>query len=422
VELTNKVVFTRAEPFALFIGNSSSRNVLGFGNPSHAPGGVVAWDDSERYMTDSLVANDVFGAVPSTLSSELAFAGPVPVTVVGYSVPLTNKIRQRFVAGASGLLSSVTVRKTGTAIIQAAVYDMSLDALVDSFSIAADGTWTSQPSSVVLAITGVSATGTHVTLTASSPHGLVARNIIVISNATTLGANGTWVLTSVTSTTLTFASSMPSVNLGDDVVVYASKEILEGTEYALELASAADEVYKAETFLDTPVLIEAYVSGAWTSVDSVNALSADVGVTTTGYRVEAPGQCNLTGERYVLVRSPDIEQHIHRSFAAAFDRMAPGLGMLKLGGGMGGFREERLNFLAYSTRKFHPIGKLNGLHIRLETRAGRLYDSHGIDHTLLLCVKMYSPGPSKAIPRDLYPDYTPDAHQGLVRKLTRERR
>jgi hypothetical protein len=181
-------------------------------------------------------------------------------------------------------------------------------------------------------------------------------------------------------------------------------------------------VYKAETFLDTPVLIEAYVSGAWTSVDSVNALSADVGVTTTGYRVEAPGQCNLTGERYVLVRSPDIEQHIHRSFAAAFDRMAPGLGMLKLGGGMGGFREERLNFLAYSTRKFHPIGKLNGLHIRLETRAGRLYDSHGIDHTLLLCVKMYSPGPSKAIPRDLYPDYTPDAHQGLVRKLTRERR
>ena len=59
--------------------------------------------------------------------------------------------------------------------------------------------------------------------------------------------------------------------------------------------------------------------------------------------------------------------------------------------------------------------------IRLETRDGRLYDSHGIDHTLLLCVKMYGPGSSTATPVDLYPGYTPDMRQALVRKLERER-
>ena len=33
------------------------------------------------------------------------------------------------------------------------------------------------------------------------------------------------------------------------------------------------------------------------------------------------------------MRSPDIEQHINRNFAAAFDRMAPGLGMMKIRAG-----------------------------------------------------------------------------------------
>jgi hypothetical protein len=421
LELTNKLVFTRAEPFSLFMGNSTIRNIVGFGNPSHTFGATTSWDAARKYATDTLVANDVFAAVPATLSSDLVFAGPVPVNVAGYTFSLrTKKVRQRFVASASGLLGSVVVRKVGTAEIQGALYDLSLNALVDSFVISGDGTWVSESESIVLDIAGVTASGTRVTFSTSSPHGLSVGNIIVISNATTLGLNGTFVLTHVTATTLAFASTLPAAVLGN-ANVYASKEILQGTEYALELSIADDEVYKAETFTDSPTSIEVDNNGVWTTADSVNALSLDVGVVATGYRVEAPGQCNLTGERYVLVRSPDIEQHIHRDFAAAFDRMAPGLGMMKLGGGMGGFRDERFNFLAYSTRKFHPIGKLNGLHIRLETRAGRLYDSHGIDHTLLLCVKMYAPAPSQAIPRDLYPGYTPDARLAFIKKLERER-
>jgi hypothetical protein len=127
----------------------------------------------------------------------------------------------------------------------------------------------------------------------------------------------------------------------------------------------------------------------------------------------------LTGERYVLIKSPDVEQYMHRDLAASFDRMAPGLGLVKLGGL--GMREERFNFLAYATRKFHPIGKFKGMRIRLETSSGRLYNSHGSNHTLLVCVKMYGPGQMTTIPRDLFPGYTPDPQQAFLNKLERER-
>ena len=198
-------------------------------------------------------------------------------------------------------------------------------------------------------------------------------------------------------------------------------ELLAGDVYALEISSENPvTVYKAETFSDDPAaIIETFENGEWVVKSTIDALCLDVYVGIAGHAVEAPGQCNLTGERYVLIRSPDIEQHMHRNLAASFDTMAPGLGMLKLGGT--GYRDERFNFLSYQTRKFHPIGKLRGLTIRLETRNGRLYDAHGIDHTLLVCVKMYAPGPSTSIPKDLYPDYTPDARKALVKKLENER-
>jgi hypothetical protein len=423
IDLTNKLTFTRAEPFTLFIGNSSMRAALGFGNPSHAPGGLTAWDGSARYVTDALVANDVFASVPAALSSDLAFAGPVPIDTPGYSLALTQRTRQRFTAATSGLLSSIVVRKSsGTASMQVSVYDVDLNALVHTVSLSAAGTWSTTPSSIVLVITGLAATGTTITLSTATPHGLVAGNIIVIAGATTLGVNGRWVLTAATSTSISFACTASPAVLGTGATVYASKELLEGREYALELPSVPTEsVYKAESFSETPTDIETFVNGAFASLGTTDALSIDIGVTTTGHRVEAPGQCNLTGERYVLVRSPDIEQHINRNFAAAFDRMAPGLGMLKLGGGTGGFRDERFNFLAYATRTFHPIGKLNGLHIRLETRAGRVYDSHGIDHTLLVCVRMYAPAASRAIPKTLYPNYDPNTQAGFSKKVARDR-
>ena len=357
VDITNKLKFTRPEPFTIFMGESTIRKTIGFGNPATAPGAAAAWDGTLRYATDALVANDVFQSVAAaTQSPTPAYAGPVPVELIEYSLPLNQtitKLRQTFTAAASGVLTSIALKGT----------------------IAAN-------SSV---------------------------SVSVYAGATLLDSTSVSAVAGAASWSATFAGET---------------DLLAGDVYRVVLETPGAQtlaVYRAETFSDDAAnAVETYSSaGGWVVNSALDGLCFDLNVSISGYKVEAPGQCNLTGERYVLVRSPDIEQHMHRDLASAFDRMAPGLGMLKLGGM--GYREERFNFLAYQTRKFHPIGKLKGLSIRLETRSGRLYDTHGIDHTLLLCVKMYAPGPSQAIPRDLFPGYQPDARKALVSKLQRER-
>lgn len=357
VDITNTLRFVRSEPFAVFMGESTLRGAIGFGNQANAPGGTEAWDGTARYATDASLANDTFASVPSAAASTTpAFAGPVPVELTEYTLDVNDRtLRQSFTAAASGLLAGVTVRGRTSATAALVVR------VLDDGGEVADST----------------------TLQA------------------VLGAPG-W--------TGTFL---------------AAHKVLAGTVYTVEfelapvLTPPALALYKAETFNDdaaSAISAKTQVPGAvWEVISALDALCFDLNVTIAGHIVEAPGQCSLVGERYVLVRSPDVEQHLHRDLASAFDRMSPGLGMLKLGGL--GYREERFNFLAYTTRPFHPVGKLKGLHIRLETRSGRLYDAHGIDHTLLLSVKMYAPGPSRRIPRDLFPGYQPDPQKAQTRRL-----
>ena len=365
VDITNKIKFTRPEAFTIFMNQSTLRRAIGFGNPATAPGADTAWDSTPRYVTDTSVNNDTFQSVPeATQAPTPAFAGPVPVELVEYTLPLnatTTKLRQSFTCATSGVLKTIVLKGTSSAttagIIIVSIYSSTNELLNE----------------------------------------LTQLNV-------TAGA---------TAWTATFP--------GPDI------QLLAGLVYrvVLEFNDAiptppALRIYRAETFSDDAAnLVEQFTGGSYVTYSGLDALCFDLNVAITGFKVEAPGQCDLTGERYVLVRSPDIEQHMHRDLASAFDRMAPGLGLLKLGGM--GYREERFNFLAYQTRKFHPVGKLKGLRIRLETRNGRLYDAHGIDHTLLLCVKMYAAGPSQSIPRDLFPGYTPDARKALVAKLEKER-
>ncbi len=366
VDITNKLKFTRPEGFTLFMNESSMRHAIGFGNPATALGASRAWDATARYATDDSVMNDMFVSVPTNVESPTpAFAGPVPVELTEYSLQLStvySKLRQTFTCATSGILSSISVK------------------------------------------------GTVSTTTAN------LMTVSVVNQALPVGQR---VLDTTQVSATNGAAAWTATFVG-------GKQLLAGTTYEVvfelnPLASPpALSLYRAETFTDdSSNKVEHYSAGQYSTVSALDALCFDLNVVITGYKVEAPGQCDLTGERYVLIRSPDIEQHLHRDLAAAFDHMAPGLGMMKLGGV--GYREERFNFLAYETRKFHPIGKLKGLRIRLETQSGRLYDSHGINHTLLLCVKMYAPAPSQAIPRTLFPEYTPDLRTAVVRKLTRER-
>ena len=132
--------------------------------------------------------------------------------------------------------------------------------------------------------------------------------------------------------------------------------------------------------------------------------------------LKPPGLADLTGERLAIVKCPEVEQFIYRDRAS--ERFHPGLGYVKMSLAMG-VREA--NFQGYPRRTLtNPIGKLTHLSFRLETVDGRLYDSKGVDHVLLLVVRYYAASDSVSIPirgreaRMLNPSYVPDVHAYLV--------
>lgn len=166
-------------------------------------------------------------------------------------------------------------------------------------------------------------------------------------------------------------------------------------------------------------------AGAWTLQGSDSAAAA-AGVAANGvnlaatvavsepHALDCPGVVNLTGERYVTVRCPEIEQHLYRD--RAFEKHFAGLACVKLGGY--GYQQQRYDFVSFPARRFHPIGKLSRLTIRLERPDGTPYDAHGCDHTLLLVVKYYmaAAGPAAFTDRHLNPSY--DARYNPHHKYT----
>lgn len=417
VDTTNRITLTRSEPFTVFMGHSSIRYVLGFGTPATALGNDRNWDGSLRYTTDTNLANDTFVSIPSTKATKLAYVGPVPIENAEYAISAAGGIEQTFTAETSGLLQSIVVRGTGE---EGTVVTGSLrlgDATIQNFSCTVSGSvWTAtlDNDSQVLDILSATRQNGHVVLTTTEPHGLDPGELVRIDGAASFSLNGQWVLTDTTETTLTILLDIdPKLGSG---VVSASKEIVEGQVYTLVI-DAVDgvSVYRALRFRETVGQLTA--DGETYTED---ALCVDVRVTNVGYVVDAPGQVNLTGERYIVIRSPDIEQHFHRDLVA-FNTMTPGLGLVKLGGNSGGFRDERMNFLAFQVPEFHPVGKLHGMHIRLETSKQRVYNAHGIDHTLLMNVTMLTSGTPTSIPRTLYPNYEPNTQKMLQQTYERER-
>lgn len=159
---------------------------------------------------------------------------------------------------------------------------------------------------------------------------------------------------------------------------------------------------------------------SWSQGSSDVCVSLDMNV--DGHVVQCPGLVNLTGEPYVLVRCPDIEQYLYRD--RAFETVHAGMGMVKLGNQ--GFREQRYDFVSFPPRRLPiPIGKLGKLTIRLERGDGTLYDTKGVDHHLLFVIKYLemTGGPNASTPSQLNPHYDPNpltflqrSHNNMVRR------
>jgi hypothetical protein len=120
-----------------------------------------------------------------------------------------------------------------------------------------------------------------------------------------------------------------------------------------------------------------------------------------------PGIINLLGERYLILRCKEIEDHVLGSYA--YTSYVPGIGLFKLAASYNDITNLRFDFVSLIRKPFHPIGKLSKMTFRFETSEGRPYDFKGVNHQLLLVVKFYVPSPKKRIPKSiLNPSYDPD--------------
>lgn len=120
--------------------------------------------------------------------------------------------------------------------------------------------------------------------------------------------------------------------------------------------------------------------------------------------IYAPGMMYLLGDKYIVLRCKEIEEHLYRSLA--YSKYNMGLAKIRLNSY--GYNDEKTSFLKVPTREFHPIGKLSKMTIRFETAAGELYDFKGVNHNFVMAIYYYEPkNINRVIQSKLNPDYNP---------------
>jgi hypothetical protein len=138
-------------------------------------------------------------------------------------------------------------------------------------------------------------------------------------------------------------------------------------------------------------------------------------------RIESPGIVNMTSNvRYMLLRCPEIETHLHNSFA--FGRFCPGIGLFKHTGN-NDQNNYRFDFTNFVKKPFHPIGKLRKITLSFELANGTPYDFKGVDHIILLSIKFYSVKNAIGMPNTdaslLNPNYNANFIEYFIKKGNR---
>lgn len=120
------------------------------------------------------------------------------------------------------------------------------------------------------------------------------------------------------------------------------------------------------------------------------------------YKVTPPGVIYLIGNKYILLRCPEIEEHIFGSLS--YTKYSLGLAKFRIDNI--GINTERLVITKLPIREFHPIGKLSRLSLRFETNKGTLYDFKGVNHNIIFAIYYYEPT-QKKLPQNsiLNPQY-----------------
>jgi hypothetical protein len=154
-----------------------------------------------------------------------------------------------------------------------------------------------------------------------------------------------------------------------------------------------------------------YISKPYTTTDSVlakmfysrsNAKYDYETSTENKYIITSPGIVYFIGNKYIIMRCPEIEEHLYRSLSYSKNT----LGLAKIRVDSVGINSEKLTITKIPVREFHPIGKLSRMSIRFETNKGGLYDFKGLNHNIIFAIFYYEPI-QKNIPKNsiLNPEY-----------------
>ena len=154
-----------------------------------------------------------------------------------------------------------------------------------------------------------------------------------------------------------------------------------------------------------------YISKPYTTTDSVLAkmfysrtnatYNFDVS-SENKYIITSPGIVYFIGNKYIIMRCPEIEEHLYRSLSYSKNT----LGLAKFRVDSVGINSEKLTITKIPVREFHPIGKLSRMTLRFETNKGALYDFKGLNHNIIFAIFYYEPT-QKNIPKNsiLNPEY-----------------
>ena len=105
------------------------------------------------------------------------------------------------------------------------------------------------------------------------------------------------------------------------------------------------------------------------------------------YIITSPGIVYFIGNKYIIMRCPEIEEHLYRSLSYSKNT----LGIAKIRVDSVGINSEKLTITKIPVREFHPIGKLSRMSFRFETSKGRLYDFKGLNHNIIFAIFYYEP-------------------------------
>lgn len=326
-------------------------------------------------LTAALAADDIAVAPtssPAEVLGTLTFTGTRPFTLHA----ATSSIRRAAGLGVAdvpsapaGLADTVPVVATA-----ASPADVLVSGVVrQSFVAAASGT----PEAVTVSVQAASGERVRAAIVSTAGEA-VAEGSLTLQAPTIL--EGGVVCVDCAFTTL----FQPGEPYEATVTLTPAQDLEEGRRYFLVVGGVTG-VYASGPDVSRPVGTQ---QGAWWQftgwTTDTDALVASVLVRQTAHRVVCPKMVDLTGEPYVMVRCPEIEQQLYRD--RAFETVHAGMGMIKLGNY--GFREQRFDFVSFPPRRLPtPIAKLHKLTIRLEKGDGTLYDTKGINHYLIMVIR-----------------------------------